>query len=365
MSALLAGTSGETALASVYRKPLDAIGLDVRGWTERHSFTPVGLPAVLPPAEAVSVRPVSEFESRMLLADLLSASGALERAADLYSRLDQEAPNSAAILAARGVVALRRGQNDQAMRFFQRSIELGVSDAFVCYRFAQLADAAGLPADVIRAALQRAVELEPGFDDAHYRIALLEANAGRYESALSHLSAMRAVRPDRAHAYWSARANALIELGRSEEAVEASQRAARYAATHEERAHANQLSYIARTDIAVQFTRDASGRTQLVTTRVPHDTVDRNPFIEPADHIRRVEARLMNVECGGDGLTVSLEADGVKLRLAIPDPSHVQMRSAPAEFTCGPQQANPVTVVYAVSEPRAPDVDGVVRGMDF
>ena len=337
-AALLAGNSGETALTSVYRKPLDAITRDTRAWTERHSFTPIRLPAVLPPFDAVLVRPVPQFESRMLLADLLSASGALDRAAECYRQLDQETPNSAAILAARGVVALRQGQNGQAMRFFQRSIELGVGDAFVCYRFAQLADAAGLPVDAIRAALQRALELDPGFDDAHYTIALIEANAGRYEPALSHLSAMQTVRPDRAHAYWSARANALIELGRSEEAVEASQRAARYAATNEERVHANQLSYIARTDITVQFSKDANGRPQLVTTRVPHDTVDRNPFIEPADHIRRIEARLMNVDCSGNGLTVSVEADGAKLKLRSPTPRTSRCGAPPLSSPAAPNR---------------------------
>lgn len=363
--ALLSGTPCETVLSSVYGKPLDAVARDVHAWLERQPFVPVRLPAVSPPLPAGFVRPVSGFDSRAMLADLLAVSGALDRAADLYRELDREAPNSAPIVAARGEVALRQGRHDEALRFFERAMELGIDDASVCYRFAQLADMAGLPESVFRPALERAVELEPGFDDAHYRVAQIDANAGRYESALAHLSAMRVVRPGRAHAYWSTRANALLGLGRNEEALEASQRAAWYALTGEERARAEQLSYIARTDITVQLSRDASGRQQLITTRVPRDSVDRNPFIEPADRIRRVKARLVDVECGAGGLTVSLETDGARLKLAIPDPTHVQMRRAPAEFSCGPQPANPITVVYAVSESHTSEVDGVVRGMDF
>jgi len=49
--------------------------------------------------------------------------------------------------------------------------------------------------------------------------------------------------------------------------------------------------------------------------------------------------------------------------LAIPDPGHVQMRNAPSEFTCGPQQPTNVAVDYAATPGL--QADGVVRGMQF
>ena len=49
------------------------------------------------------------------------------------------------------------------------------------------------PAGDIRPALERAVALEPDFDDAHYQLALLEKNAGHYEAAIREFHAMRIV----------------------------------------------------------------------------------------------------------------------------------------------------------------------------
>jgi tetratricopeptide (TPR) repeat protein len=362
---LLAGTPGPAALSAVYRKPIETIARDARAWSDRHSFDPVRLPVVSGAAHAAVVEQLSSVESRLILADLLALSGALDRAGALYRDLEREAPDSAAVAAGRGAIALRLSRAQEATRYFQRAVELGIADAAVCYQFALLADSAGLSQTVIRSALQRALDLDPAFDDAHYRLALLDANAERHESAVAHLKAMKIVRRDRAHAYWTTMADALIGLDRRDEAIEASRYAASHATTEDERSHAKQLAYVAQTDLAVRFTRDASGKLQLSTTRVPHDSVDRNPFVEAADQIRKVQARLVNVECGAGILTVSVETSEGQLRLAIPDPSHVQLRNGPSEFTCGPQPANPISVVYAVSRQSESNIDGVVRGIDF
>jgi tetratricopeptide (TPR) repeat protein len=300
----------------------------------------------------------------MMLADILVAAGKLERAETAFRALAPELPGSAEIPAALGVIALRRGRQSDAMREFQRAIDLGIGDASVCYRFAVLADTAGLPEAAVRAALGRALELKPDFDDARYKLALLEKNAGHDETALAHLAGMRVVAPDRAFAYWTATADALIQLGRRDEAVAAARRAATAAANTEERRRADELAYVAQTDVTVRFTRDLDGNLKLATARTPHGATDWNPFIEPGDRIRRVRGRLTSVECGGEGLSLAVETDAGPQRLAIPDPSHVQMRNAPSEFICGPQSAEPVTVVYAAVEGR-PGVDGIVRGVEF
>jgi len=228
----------------------------------------------------------------------------------------------------------------------------------LCYRYAILADQAGLGADDIRPALERAVTLQPNFDDARYQLALLEKNAGRYEAALRQFQAIREVQDARAYAYWLALADTYNELGRREEAQSAGERAAAYAITAAERARAAEQTFIARTDLAVRFAHDASGRLILVTTRMPHQQADWNPFIEPSDDIRRVQGTLREIDCSGV-TTIRVEAAGKVVALAIPDLQHVQMRHAPAEFTCGPQ--DPVATV--IVDYAAPG--GIVRGMDF
>jgi tetratricopeptide (TPR) repeat protein len=206
----------------------------------------------------------------------------------------------------------------------------------LCYRYAGLAGQAGLGPDHIRPALERAIQLEPQFDDARFQLALLEKNAGRYDAALRQFQAMRTVPDARAYAYWLALADSFNELGCREEAQSAARHAVEHAATAAERARAAQQSYIAQTDPGVQFARDLNGNSRLVITRIPHQTAGWNPFIEPGDDVHHLRGDLREIDCAGIVTTIRIEAAGTIVTLAIPDPQHVQMRYAPDEFVCGP-----------------------------
>jgi tetratricopeptide (TPR) repeat protein len=365
MNALSAGTPSLKALTLVYAKSADVIGRDVHAWIDsRARATPVQLPALAMSQVSVEVSSVSAFASQLILADLLMASGQLARAEALYRELEREQPDSADVSAALGSVALRQGDRDRARRHWKRAISQGVMDAMLCYNYAVLAEASGLSIDEVRPALQRAVSLNSEFDDARYNLALLEKGAGRYEAALEQLRAMKIVAPVRAYNYWAATADAFNELGRRSEATAAARKAAEHASTPAERARAAQLAYVAQTDVAVQFSRDTDGRQKMVTTRIPHNATNWNPFIEPGDDIRSVQGTLREIECVDKGMRILVDTEGGQLKLAIPDPSHVQMRNAPPEFTCGPQLGSAVTAEYAVA--RAPENgDGIVRGLEF
>jgi hypothetical protein len=115
--------------------------------------------------------------------------------------------------------------------------------------------------------------------------------------------------------------------------------------------------------MTVRFTRDAEGNSRLITTRVPREEQNWNPFIEPGDQIQRLEGRLEAVNCEGSTTTLVVESSGRAVVLTIPDTSRVQVRNASGEFTCGPQPGNAVIVVYAVSAQEKNG--GVVRGIEF
>jgi tetratricopeptide (TPR) repeat protein len=356
---------GEPSLRTftrVYAKTIDQITHDVHAWVDRRGVSPIHFPGVAAPSTAVEVSDVPLFASRSLLADLLMATGELDRAEALYRDLEREAPRNADITAALGTIALRRGDNDGARREWKQAVEAGVTDANLCYRYSVLAGMAGLANDEIRPALERAVALRPDFDEARYMLALLEKNSSHYEAAVTQLRALRRVAPTRQYDYWIIMSDALNELERRKEAKDAADRAARYATNPSERARAAQLAYMAQTDLAVQLSHDSSGREQMVTTRVPHES-DWNPFIEAGDDIRRVQGTVKEIDCGDKVTRFVVEAEGARLRLAVEDPSRVRMRNAPAEFVCGPQEATHVLVEYAVSKEKG--TDGVVRGMDF
>jgi len=364
------GSSSWEAFKTTYAKSESEITHDLHVWLAQGVFQTIQLPEVDTGALPTDVSAVSPLAARLLLAQVLLAAGEFDRAEACFNALalalENRAPESAAVSAALGMIALHKGDSEGARRAWKRAIDQGIADARLAYHYATLADQAGLPADDIRPALARALALQPDFDDAHYQLALLEKNAGRYEAALREFQAMRnmpgIMSKARAYAYWLALADTFNELGRRDEAQSAARHASEHSTTAAERARAAEEIYIAQTDPSVRFARDASGRLQLVTTRMPHQQSDWNPFIEPDDDIQRVQGSLREIECG-EQTTVRVEAAGELVTLAIPDLQHVQMRHAPPEFECGPQTATQVIIDYA-RKPNSPR-GGIVRGMDF
>jgi tetratricopeptide (TPR) repeat protein len=357
VAALTGGMAGADAVASVYGKTLDMVTRDLTAWVASRGSRPVVLATAEVERAPVTVSQTPEKTVQLMMAELMLTAGELSGAEAAYRDLAREAPETGEVWAGLGAIAAARKQFDEARELWKRALELGLNDAGICYRYADLLDGAGGRQEERRAALRRAVALKPDFDEARWLLALLEENAGHFEAALEQLQAIRNVMPSRAFSYWCSMADVLTVLGRNEQAVDAARQAAEHAATAEERARAAQLAYMARTHLAVRLSRDAAGNPQMITTRVPNDATGFNPFIEPGDEVRRMEGRLRDIECVPPGMRLVVETQDGRVSLSIPDPARVLMRNAPAEFVCGPQKGELVVVEYAAT--------GVVRGMEF
>lgn len=362
---LNSGTPSATALTAIYGKSLDAISKDWHTRVEEHKFPIRIFPPIPVTGLPVEISELSEVQSTALLADLLMADGKLDRAESLYADLEQQSPGDLNALAALGNIAVREHDRVKAIQYWREAIDKGIDDADLCYRYAVLAEETGLPADEIRHALERAVTLNPGFADARYKLALLESNAGEFAAAVTQLRAIRTVSPARAFSYWTALSYASMESGDRVAAKNAAQEAGKCAHSASDRLRAMQLAYVADTDLAVQFERDADGHARLVETRVPHGTSDWNPFIEPTDRIRKTEGQLREVLCTGGKLSgFLLDTSNGRLALAVPDPRRVFMHSGPAAFTCGLQTPKRIEVEYATAYATA-ESGGIVRGIAF
>lgn len=367
-SDLIAALSTENAdqrnaFARTYGKSPDAVLRDAKEWiasgrSSRRVVPPVASEPVSVPAEALSDR-----QSRILMADLLFANGEWARSEESYRALLAETPNDAELLASLGTIALRQDRKPEAAVYFRRALDNHLSNAALCYRYALVADELSMPPEEIERALQRAIAVQPDFDDARYKLALIESNQGNFSEAVADLQRMAKPSGARAYGYWTAMAFALSELDRHDEAKSAAGEALQCATTAEERTRARQLAYIAGTDMTVRFERDAHGNLQLVTTRVPHGTADFNPFIEPGDRIETANGQLKEIQCKEGRLTgLLVESESGTLTLSVPDPLHVMIRNGPAQVYCGPQSASIVKVEYAAA---ANPASGVLRGIEF
>jgi tetratricopeptide (TPR) repeat protein len=361
MAALDSGTASEKALAKVYGKTTDEITRDLRLRVENRKIAPVTAPVAVSGPNEIGVSTATSFAIRALLAEVYVALGNRDRAESIYKELAEEAPEDPDISAARAALALERGDLETAREQWWRAQDHHLSDAVAYYRYFLQARNANFPEEELRPALEQAVALKPGFDDALYNLGILEYHAGAYQSEVEHFRAMRRISRGREYGYWTMLAGALTELDRRKEAKAAADTALTYARNDEERGYATQLGVIALTDPVVQFVSDADGTMHLVTARARHDGPEWNPFIEPGDQIRRVEARLREIDCRGGVTTFIVQTATERLRLAVPDPQHVQMRNAPAEFTCGTQPLNEVMAVFAVQGTGG----GRLRGLEF
>ena len=363
LAAMASGATDGDTIPRIYGKPLSGIMADLHTWeqTRRSGVSLPGIPSV---SQDVRVSELTSFESRVVLAGLLLADGDLDRAKAMYRALAHDQPDSATVLVALGTIALREGDRRTAREEWKRAMELGIRDARLCYRYAILAEDAGLSTDEVGAALRRAIELRQNFDDARYRLGLLESNSGHYEAALEQFRAMSSVPATRAFGYWTAMASAYTETEHREEAKKAAVEAMRYATSAEERTSATRLAYVANTDLTVQLSHDANGKLQMVTARKPHASDDWNPFIEPGDHILYVKGQIRKVECSAGKITgLRVESLSAAVEVSLPDPTHVLIRGGTPEFVCGAEDGRNVTVEYAAEKRAA--TGGVLRGIQF
>lgn len=353
----------DSAFASVYHQSAEVFFASAREWLSKGAAQKEALVGRRTPASSVAAAVVSPDDISFVLADLLFADGQLDRAEQSYLALLNRSPQNADTLAALGGIALQRHHRTEALVYWKRALDAHIADAGLCYRYATVLDQDGSSPSEMKRALETTIQLDPKHDEARWRLALLLNNEAEFEQALVQLKAMRPPQADRAFGYWAATAYALSELGRTADAEAASANAAKYAQTAEERARAAEIGYMARTDMAVQVTRDADGELKLSTTRVPKGSTDFNPFIEPQDTIKIVTGNLQEVQCNAGRLTgLVVQSHAGSLRLLVPDPFHILVRNGPSQFNCGTQPARNVTVEYAATDKTD---EGILRGMKF
>jgi len=364
ISEFAAGSNAVQAFRKVYGKSLDEVTTELKNWIgkSRPSRFALSEPTGV---EATRSHELSSFEVKSLLAQISLLSGHVEEARIRYEELSREKPNDPDVLTALGTIAGRQGDREENLKQWQEAIRNGSTDGELCYRYALLAEDAGRDAQDVKAALERALALLPDFDDARYKLALLESQAGEYSLAVKQLRAMRTPAGTQRFAYWVAMASALTELNERSEARKAAQEAERAAETEAERLQAKQMAYMAATDLKVQFVTDSAGHAQITTTRVEHGATDWNPFIEPADRIQRASGVLREVLCTAGKISGFFvrTVDG-PLTVEVPDPLHVLIRNGPGEFYCGPMQGKEVGAEYAVFNKEGKTTN-LLRGLTF
>ncbi|MDP9161624.1 MAG: tetratricopeptide repeat protein, partial [Acidobacteriota bacterium] len=216
ISEFKAGSNPAEAFRKVYGESLDQVAKSLENWVGQARSTR-GILAKPVGSDVVLSRELSVHQANTILAQLSFVTGHFERARIQYEELSREEPDNSDLPAALGRIALRQGNRDEALKQWRRALRIGTSNASLCYHFALLSEEAGLDAQVEEAALERAVALFPRFDEARYKLALLQNRAGEYRSAVKQLQSMEVPAGARRYGYWVAMTNALTELDARDE----------------------------------------------------------------------------------------------------------------------------------------------------
>ncbi len=352
------------ALAALYGRSGSVLEDDFRAWIDVPKPL-MPLPGIPAGNQRVRASNVSQADFDSVLAALVLASGDLDRAQAVYRALQTERTSDPAAAAALGSIALRKHDEVKAILEWKRAFDLGVRDPVLCYQYASLLEGAHAPEEQIAAALRRAIELKPNYDDARFKLGLLESGRGNYTAALEQLRAMGSVPRARAYSYWLAIASALLETDQRSSAKAAAQKAIAFAATPDQREAAALSELDTETDVTVQFARDSQGNLHVVTSRKPHGATNWNPFIELGDQIRTLTGRIRKVECNAGAITgFEIGDTSPTVRVSLPDPSHALIEGGKPEFYCGAEDGRKVRIEYA-AKPAQDGTWGILRGMHF
>jgi Flp pilus assembly protein TadD len=157
------------------------------------------------------------------LGNLLLRKGQTDEAIVHYQKSLSIEPNDAEPHSNLGAALLQTRRTNEGIVEFRRAVELAPNQAGCWFNLGSILLQNG-QADQAATNLQRAVELNPKLASAQYRLALALLQKGRLEEAITHLQAAVRIDPNYAGSQYNL-GSALLQKGRVEEAIDHLQKA--------------------------------------------------------------------------------------------------------------------------------------------
>jgi tetratricopeptide (TPR) repeat protein len=345
VTALHRGSTLDDSCRSAFDKTSTQVFDDLKSYFARKKLYGVVFNAsldktVLQPA----VAGISEFDSRLILADLLGAIGRLDQARGVYEELDRLQPGRSDVARSLGFLALEAHNAPSAREYFEKAFAAGDADPKMCFVLSILEREAKQPAARIIAPLERAVKSKPDYGDALLQLGLARMAEANYEAAVSHFNNIATVTPERAPAVFSALSYACLETGDVAQARVNLEKARTWARTPVEKQQVARLG-------------------QLIEAR------SSGPFAAHTGEKRqRARGTVQAVECGADASRVRVSAGERVLVFMLPQGGGVEYshKGGPGPpLVCGPQAPFPVLLEYVPSSVMDQTSAGIVRKIEY
>lgn len=300
-----------------------------------------------PGTEAISLAPAGDTgerrtrtldatEARILRADALLAHNMTADAQVLIEEAARRAPGRADVAAARGFVALQRGDKPAALKLFEAAISLGERRGAVLLERAMLMRETGASAAKVRAALKEAVESSRALAEGWHLLSNMAAAEGDKAEAIRTAEMAAAILP-RQSIFWEPLGRAYLAAGRALEAANAANKALLAARNDNELKLAEGLK-----KDAAAWRPQEPPKAQGSWYQIPDGWQGPKPDTG-------ISGRLVEVACGTNSLLFTVEtAPKQRTVLRAADPSRIFLKQEGGEkreFVCGAQK--PVLLVEA------------------
>jgi tetratricopeptide (TPR) repeat protein len=382
--ALSSGKSMADACSSVLGKPMAEVQGDLQQYLQSKRLYGALFDVKLEKsAEEADVSRASEFESGMVLADLLAASHKKDQAKSAYEELARTNPKQPEVEESLGYLAWQGGDSVEARRHFSRAFAAGTKNPQMCFHYAMLERQSGTEAANVIPPLRKAVELKPDYVDARIQLGINLLDHKDFKDALDQLNAISKVNEDQAQLFFSALAYANLQAGHSLDARKNAEEAKKWAKTPEQSEQAYSiLRYLDEMDAA----RKAPAPTPVVIKSLPAAAGDSGPVSDPKPALRRqsadppaalapkeaplsrAEGIAKRLDCDGKAARFTVQVNNAAMVFQILDPSKVALKhsgEATHDFTCGPQKPYHVVVEYEAQADAKTGIAGVVRSIEF
>jgi Flp pilus assembly protein TadD len=291
-----------------------------------------------------AVTALPDFDSRLMLADLLVATGRLDRAKTEYRQLEQQQPGRPEVTQSLGYFALAEKDAPLARQYFEKAFAAGEGDPQMCLRLALLEREANQPAEKIVPPLERALHSRPDYADARIQLGLMKIKLGEFAAAIDLLMGIENVTPEQATPLFSGLAYAYLETGDVENARTNAQVARKWARNQVETTGVDRLR-------------------ALIQARGDGPLAPR-----PGEKLAEVEGVLDRIDCSAEPHRLRLMTGQSPLSLFLPEAAAVeftQPEGGALQLSCGAQKPRHVLVVYAPGTVVGNNGAGVVRKLEL
>jgi hypothetical protein len=374
---ILKGVPSQTAIESVYGKPIESVDKDLQAYLRSGRFTEKIFPVKLDGGAKAVIEPAQAFDVKLALLDLSYRPGKEAEIRPKISDLASEYPKRPEPQSALGYLDWRTGQTEQAVKEFASAFELGGRNPQMLWDYGRMASGSD-PAGAA-GALKALLAGQPGRVDVRLVLAGVQLSHHQPKDALETLAPVKSVSPADAPRLFELLAFARKENGEDTAARNDALQWLSNAKDADERERADRfIKSLDRPAVTAMRQPVAPAvppgvpdgvPPRMARSGAPSATQEQNlPEPAPAPKLPSVRGSFEELDCSGTTPRLMVQTSGGRVALLLDQPDKILisgLNTGTIDMHCGRQKSAAVSVEYEPAAASKAGVMGSVRAIRF